>query len=37
VIDASVLLAMRGMAAIRAQVPSVRRAFSLVYETLNSF
>jgi hypothetical protein len=34
VIDASVLLAMRGMAAFRAQVPYFRRAFSLVYEAL---
>ncbi len=34
VIDASVLLAMRGMAALRTQVPQFRRAFSLVYEAL---
>ena len=32
VIDASVLLAIRGMAALRARIPSFRRAFSLVYE-----
>jgi hypothetical protein len=34
VIDASVLLAMRAMAALRTQVPYFRRAFSLVYEAL---
>ncbi|MDQ2942474.1 MAG: hypothetical protein M3R21_02235, partial [Candidatus Dormibacteraeota bacterium] len=33
VIDASVLLAMRGMAALNARVPSFRRAFSLARET----
>jgi hypothetical protein len=34
VIDASVVLAMRGMGAFRAHVPAFRRAFSLVYEAL---
>jgi hypothetical protein len=32
VIDASVLLAMRGMSTLRAQVPAFRRAFNLVQE-----
>jgi hypothetical protein len=32
VIDASVVLAMRGMSALRAQVPAFRRAFSLLQE-----
>jgi hypothetical protein len=32
VIDASVLLAMRGMSAMRSQVPAFRRAFKLVFE-----